>query len=195
MPPQSNPTPTNDLRGVHPPFLPICSRCVCVCVCACVCVCRRRRDYKWERCGGFSSLVGGGGLIHFSWLFSFQICSLTHSADRSLHFHLQASFADSAFGFGRLRQEVAAAQVRGHQAAKPVVAVLRIAVFRGERVPVCGGTNGRRAVLERFISPAMSFKQPAESFMSSFPSSASLNEAPGDNSPARLRLLFLLGFC
>lgn len=29
-------------------------------------VCRRRRDYEWERCGGFASLQGGGEVDFFS---------------------------------------------------------------------------------------------------------------------------------
>lgn len=29
------------------------------------CVCRRRRDYEWEHCGGFSSLKGGGEVDFF----------------------------------------------------------------------------------------------------------------------------------
>ena len=44
---------------------------VCVCEaqreeCVCVCVCRRRKDYEWERCGGFASLQGGGEVDFFS---------------------------------------------------------------------------------------------------------------------------------
>lgn len=30
------------------------------------CVCSRRRDYEWERCGGFASLQGGGEVDFFS---------------------------------------------------------------------------------------------------------------------------------
>lgn len=30
------------------------------------CVCRRRKDYEWERCGGFASLQGGGEVDFFS---------------------------------------------------------------------------------------------------------------------------------
>lgn len=29
-------------------------------------MCRRRRDYEWERCGGFASLQGGGEVDFFS---------------------------------------------------------------------------------------------------------------------------------
>lgn len=47
-------------------FLFAYTACMCVRRRARECVCSRRRDYEWERCGGFASLQGGGEVDFFS---------------------------------------------------------------------------------------------------------------------------------